>query len=89
MSKFTDLRKAGLRQAGAKREAGLRGQGSRGGAGSWLASFVEALASTGIHYGSRKPSRAQRGTGSSEGMHSGMWEDLTVRQSVDLYYVRG
>lgn len=49
MSEFTDLYEAGLRQAGAKREPGIRGQGSRGDAGSWLASFVEALAPTDIH----------------------------------------
>lgn len=63
-------------------EPGIREQGSRGDAGSWLASFVEALASTGIHEGSRKPVWAQKGTRSSEGMHSGLREKLTARQRV-------
>lgn len=55
LGKFPDHCKAGLRrQAGTKREPGIRGQGSREDAGSCLASFVEAVASTGICKKSRK-----------------------------------
>lgn len=54
LGKFPDHCKAGLRQAGTKREPGIRGQGSREEAGSSLASFVEAVASTGVRKKSRK-----------------------------------